>query len=77
LGSSVICTLAGGITMNNGKNITFTGSTSGTVSLAAAGTTTNYSLALPDAQGAGVLTNDESGNLSWAVTNRITTNTTP
>jgi len=77
LGSSVICTFpAGGITMNNGKNISFTGSTSGTVSSIAAGTT-NYSLVLPNAQGAGVLTNDGSGNLSWAVTNRITANTTP
>jgi len=45
--------------------------------LTAASTTTNYSLVLPNAQGAGVLTNDGSGNLSWASANRITINTTP
>jgi hypothetical protein len=44
------------------------GTTSGRVRIKAAATTTNHDLTLPAAQGAAstVLTNDGSGNLSWA-----------
>jgi hypothetical protein len=42
------------------------GSTSGTVSMSAAATTTTYAMVMPVSQGAGVLNNDGSGNLSWA-----------
>jgi uncharacterized delta-60 repeat protein len=44
------------------------GATSGEVTLSAAPVTTSYSLVMPNAQGAAstVLTNDGSGNLSWA-----------
>lgn len=46
--------------------IVLTGNTSGTFSLYPAAATTNYSVILPSAQGSGALTNDGSGNLSWA-----------
>lgn len=42
------------------------GSTSGVLSHRAAATTTNHTLTWPSAQGTGALTNDGSGNLSWA-----------
>lgn len=42
------------------------GSTSGVISSRAAATTTNYTVTWPAAQGTGALTNDGSGNLSWA-----------
>lgn len=46
-----------------------TGSTSGTITLSAADTTTSYAVKMPAAQGvaSSVLQNDGSGNLSWAV----------
>jgi hypothetical protein len=48
--------------------LTFNGSTSGTLSIAANPVTTPHSLVMPAAQGAAatVLTNDGAGNLSWA-----------
>lgn len=51
-----------------GAALNLSGSTSGTISIRAADTTTNYSIKYPAAQGAAstVLTNDGSGNLSWA-----------
>jgi hypothetical protein len=44
------------------------GSTSGTLTMGTAATTTDYSILMPSAQGAAntVLRNDGSGNLSWA-----------
>lgn len=44
------------------------GSTSGTLTISPAATTTSYALVMPAAQGAAstVLTNDGSGNLSWS-----------
>lgn len=44
------------------------GSTSGAITLKAADATTPYSVKFPATQAAGALTNDGSGNLSWAAT---------
>jgi len=53
--------------LSNNKFLKLTGLTSGTVALFASGTTTNYNLTLPAAQGAVnfVLLNNGSGRLSW------------
>lgn len=49
-----------------GKRLQLDGATSGTLSLIPAATTTSHSLNLPSANASGALTNDGSGNLSWA-----------
>lgn len=58
---------AGVFGMDPGDGLAWQGSSSGSVTLTAAGTTTTYALVWPSAQGAAssVLTNDGSGNLSW------------
>lgn len=48
-----------------GQTLVLNGTTSGSVNINAAATTTPYQVTLPSAQGAGALTNDGSGNLSW------------
>ena len=50
------------------KTIALSGSTSGTLTVQAAATTTSYTLTLPDAQGAAdtYLKNDGTGTLTWA-----------
>lgn len=50
------------------------GSTSGHIQISAADITTNYAIKMPSAQGAAstVLTNDGSGNLSWATGGAVT-----
>lgn len=47
-------------------SLVFNGATSGTLTLTPAATTTSYTLTLPAADGAGALTSDGAGNLSWA-----------
>lgn len=48
------------------------GTTSGSIKLSAATTTTPYTVILPSAQGTGAMTNDGSGNLSWSPTAGMT-----
>lgn len=59
---------ADSVTLTATENLVFTDNTTNTVSIAAHNGTTSYSLKLPTVQGASstVLTNDGSGNLSWA-----------
>lgn len=49
------------------STIKLIGSTSGTFTAQAAATTTDYTVTMPAAQAQGGLTNDGSGNLSWAL----------
>jgi hypothetical protein len=67
-GSTVLADWAGTTTVNIHKSLTYEGSTSGTLSLQAAATTTSYSLTWPAAQASGTqyLQNNGSGVLSWA-----------
>lgn len=63
---------------STGKKSTLSGSTSGAVSQFAAATTASYSIIWPAAQATGpgqVLTNDGSGNLSWATASDYIVNT--
>jgi hypothetical protein len=55
----------GGLKSGPSGSLWLTDSTTNTVSIYANPTTTTYSLTLPATQGAGALTNDGSGNLSW------------
>lgn len=55
-----------GLTALGGAGLNIEGSTSGTFGLRAPATVTPYNVIVPAAQGTGALTNDGSGNLSWA-----------
>ena len=57
-------------TVTGVKGLTFSGSTSGTLAMVPAATTTSYSITWPNAQGAAAtfLRNDGTGVLSWSVT---------
>jgi len=59
--------LNGDATLDKGKKLTFSGSTSGTVALTAPATITDYTLTLPTAQSTSgqTLSNNGSGALSW------------
>jgi len=68
LGASTGTTIVNGnLTLATGKNLIFTGATSGTVTFKPTTVTTSYTLTLPGSQGASTQTvvNDGLGNLSW------------
>lgn len=54
------------VRVENTGAITFFGNTSGSISLKPAAVTTTHTLNLPASNASGALTNDGSGNLSWA-----------
>jgi len=59
---------SGSVSVSAQDTLKLAGSTSGELTLQAAATTTDYTLTMPASQGSSstVLTNDGSGNLSWA-----------
>jgi len=62
---------SGSVTVSSQDTLKLAGSTSGELTLQAAATTTDYTLTMPASQGSSstVLSNDGSGNLSWAEPN--------
>lgn len=66
-GQGIIALNSTGMTLGAGKNVLFSGSTSGQLTLNPPSTITSHSYTLPSAQGAAgsVLTNNGSGALSW------------